>query len=97
MAWAKMIGMTPGIIHPQRHERSAARIHFASHGALGVLHRDFALRLGDGDDTRDHPGQQQHQGDAVAEVELRPRSRRRGKNMSLSALRPRAAAPGCRS
>ena len=50
-----------GIIDAQRHERRAAGIHLAPDRALGVLHGNFPLRLGDGDDAGDHHRQQQNQ------------------------------------
>ena len=63
-------GHNTSVIDAQRHEGSAAGIDFSADSPLRVLDGDLALGLGDSDDTGDDTGQQEQEGDGMAEIEF---------------------------
>src|SRR5438270_12947319 len=58
------------VIHLQRHEGRLAAVHLAANHALGVLHRNFAHSLGDGDDRGDYQKQKCHHQNKNGRIDL---------------------------
>src|SRR5262249_49786491 len=64
------------------HEGGSAGDDLAADGALGVLHSDFALGLGHGDNAGDHPKEKEHHDDGVEEVEFGVHASRAGEHVA---------------